>query len=896
MDLQHLCMGCMTLKGDVDVCPSCGFVEGTPPETPQHLAPRTIVNDRYLLGRVLGQGGFGITYLGWDMNLDIKLAVKEYLPRDFATRTAEQTQVSVYSGDYKEHFQYGLEKFLEEAKILAQYNNEPGIVSVRDFFRENGTAYLVMYYLEGITFKQYLEQMGGKIPFESAQAIMMPVLDALKEVHRNGLLHRDISPDNIYITTQRQVKLLDFGAARHSVTEHSKSLSVILKPGYAPEEQYRTKGKQGPWTDLYAAAATLYRAIAGQVPPDSLDRMDEDTLEPPSKLGIEIPAYAEAALMKALALRAPQRFQTIQEFQSALAGSDAGSPSGAVPSYVPHASAGANAGATQQAQQDAGVTVPMPRDAQAAQQPPRDPNATVHVPHQAPPAQGASAYAAGQPQPHSQGANAYAAGQQPQGNGWSQQGMQQGQGPYAGMPLQQQGQPMHGYPPYAQQPKSSNAVIWIVLSSVLGVVLLGVAAFFLLFNGGSKKMPDLVGLTASEARSILYDQSITFKDEEKFSDTVEKGKIVEQSPGKDAKLEKGQLVTIYISKGKEQPVSGKSLTPSEEQPADNGGQQTDPVQPDPVQPDEPENQIDPNSQLGFYFPSMDGELTGFPLSFYQRADMNGDGIKDLVLAYSFEEKSQVSVFTWNGSAMQFLTNYEIPGQIFDIVPSKANTGGEVMNVLGDNAIYELYIDQNQQPISNKVELGYQPLGIAVGHLDTDGKDDLAILHQLEDGTNQLIYNVTGTPTQEVLNLGNDAYNMYLADLDGNGISELLYWYEGKAHILVWEETNFKELASITFGEGKLNYYFTDDLNGDGTYEVVTVNEVDGVLAGNVWEWQADKNDLFVTKTFDLSGSSALAAPLTGDFDGDGSKDIMILDGQTQENTHYTIYHDGALQQ
>lgn len=315
---DHLCLGCMEDRGSESVCPHCGWAAGTGPEAPQHLPPGTILQEKYLLGRVLGHGGFGITYLAWDLNLDMKLAIKEYMPRDFATRSPDQTMVSVFTGDLESHFEYGLKNFLDEAKTLAQFNNHPGIVGVRDFFKENQTAYLVMYYLEGIDFKQYLETQGGKIPFQTALRIMLPVMDALREVHSTGTLHRDISPDNIYITAEGQVKVLDFGAARHAISEFSKSISVVLKPGFAPEEQYRSKGKQGPWTDVYAAAATLYRAIVGHTPPESLDRLEEDSIIPPSSLGVDIPKKAEAALLKALSVKASERYQTMEEFQQDL--------------------------------------------------------------------------------------------------------------------------------------------------------------------------------------------------------------------------------------------------------------------------------------------------------------------------------------------------------------------------------------------------------------------------------------------------------------------------------------------------------------------------------------------------------------------------------------------------
>ena len=191
-----------------------------------------------------------------------------------------------------------------------------------------------MEYVEGVTLKEYLAKKGGQISFEEAKGIMMPVMDALREVHQAGMLHRDISPDNIYITTAAQVKILDFGAARYFAGEQSKSLSVILKSGYAPEEQYRSKGKQGPWTDVYATAATLYRVITGQTPPEALDRMAEDTLTPPSRLGVAIPPPAEQALLQALAVNAGQRFQTMGEFQQALLG-DAAVTMGFQPAAAP---------------------------------------------------------------------------------------------------------------------------------------------------------------------------------------------------------------------------------------------------------------------------------------------------------------------------------------------------------------------------------------------------------------------------------------------------------------------------------------------------------------------------------------------------------------------------------
>ena len=318
MSFNHLCMGCMSDKGDQETCPYCGYREGTPPDSPQHLLPRNILNGRYLVGRVLGYGGFGVTYLAWDLNLNIQLAIKEYFPRDFATRITDRLTVSAYSKDMQEQYQYGLEKFLGEARALAQFQEHPNIVMVRDYFRENGTAYFVMNYIEGINFKQYLEQKGGKITFEEAMQIMAPVMEALREIHNKGLVHRDISPDNIYITKSGQIKVLDFGATRYAVGDRSISLSVIIKPGYAPEEQYRSKGKQGTWTDVYAVGATLYRAITGMAPPEAYERIKEDDIISPCGLNTELPQEAEKAIMKALSVGSENRYQTIEEFQISL--------------------------------------------------------------------------------------------------------------------------------------------------------------------------------------------------------------------------------------------------------------------------------------------------------------------------------------------------------------------------------------------------------------------------------------------------------------------------------------------------------------------------------------------------------------------------------------------------
>jgi serine/threonine protein kinase len=320
MDLDKICVGCFSERGPGAICQHCGYDDSFVPEAEVYLVPRTVLENKYVIGRILGQGGFGITYLAWDLNLNIKLAIKEYFPRELASRSSGHSQVNAYSGNLGSQYHYGLDKFLQEARTLAQFEGHPNIVSVRDYFQANNTAYLVMKYVEGITLKEHLGRSGGRLPVEQAIKIIMPIMDALIEVHSVNILHRDISPDNIFINEKGQVILIDFGAARQAISDKGHSMSIILKPGYAPEEQYRSKGNQGPWTDIYALAATLYHLITGRQPPESLDRLTEDQLVPPNRLGVGLKTEEEESILKALAVRARDRYQRMEDFQEALMG------------------------------------------------------------------------------------------------------------------------------------------------------------------------------------------------------------------------------------------------------------------------------------------------------------------------------------------------------------------------------------------------------------------------------------------------------------------------------------------------------------------------------------------------------------------------------------------------
>ena len=358
----------------------------TEKQSPRALAVNTILAGKYLVGPVLGEGGFGITYAGYDLNMETRIAIKEYFPvelvsRDTASHPSDgndpaarisasgggSDRVISLSGEKSKTYQQGLKKYVDEARNVSRFSGTPGIVSVKDFFYENDTAYIVMEYIEGVSLKEYLKRKGGKLPEEEALAILRPVLDALEKVHGAGIVHRDISPDNIMLTFAGEsgasgqakaassgasgtaskaagasvtapgtpeavpgtvpatvygniaaVRLIDFGAARMTAKNDQKSLTIILKHGYAPEEQYRSHGEQGPWTDVYALCAVLYRMLTGKVPEPAMDRLFSDGLKRPEELGAAISPAVSEAVMRGLAVKKDDRIQTMRELSDAL--------------------------------------------------------------------------------------------------------------------------------------------------------------------------------------------------------------------------------------------------------------------------------------------------------------------------------------------------------------------------------------------------------------------------------------------------------------------------------------------------------------------------------------------------------------------------------------------------
>jgi len=270
----------------------------------------------YQLGRVLGAGGFGLTYLGWDTALDKPVAIKEYLPNDLAVRAANHSVVAKSGGD-EDNFRWGLARFLDEARTLAKFKH-PNIVSVYRHIEAHGTAYIVMEFVEGETFGAYLKRVGK--PTETyLRAILIALLDGLAEVHRVGFMHRDIKPGNIILNTAGAPVLVDFGSARQEVGGRSRSITSVVTPGYAPIEQYSTRGKQGPWTDLYALGAVAYRAVTGAAPLDATERVRDDDMPPAVEAAR---GQYSAALLRAidwaLAVDEGQRPQEVAAWREAL--------------------------------------------------------------------------------------------------------------------------------------------------------------------------------------------------------------------------------------------------------------------------------------------------------------------------------------------------------------------------------------------------------------------------------------------------------------------------------------------------------------------------------------------------------------------------------------------------
>lgn len=317
--MECRCPYCLSPVQSGAPCPACGRDrEGYQPAS-HHLPPGSLLQERYQLGRALGEGGFGITYLGWDTVLKRKVAVKEYFPTFLVSREVSLTlDVTCHTSGNQPTYEKGREQFLREAKTMARLDSIPEIVQVLDHFPEHNTAYIVMEFLEGRTLKEVVAQ-SGPIPADTMLALLEPVLRAMEAMHQAGVIHRDISPDNLMELKDGTVKLMDFGCARDF--QSGLTETITLKHGFAPREQYSGRD-QGPWTDVYALCATVYYCLTGKVPPRATLRGEEeqDPMIPPRQLGADLIEEQERALLRGLSPKVENRWHSAAELYAALYG------------------------------------------------------------------------------------------------------------------------------------------------------------------------------------------------------------------------------------------------------------------------------------------------------------------------------------------------------------------------------------------------------------------------------------------------------------------------------------------------------------------------------------------------------------------------------------------------
>lgn len=315
---MNRCTKCMEELGQgVLVCPHCGYHQGSS-QPSNALQENTILHGRYLVGKVIGQGGFGITYAGYDLTLEMKVALKEYFPSGFAARTGSySSQVRWDFGDNeKVLWSEGIDRFMREAKKMARLDSVPSIVRVRDAFRENQTAYIVMDFVEGETLKSYLLRH-GVLKYEECVGLLSPILESLAVIHDNGFIHRDISPDNIMLQPDGAARLLDMGAAMDIKTSDGHVSMAVVKRNFSAPEQYVESEVLGRWTDVYAMAATIYYCLTGKVVPEAMERefKKEPLAFPP---GMDIPQQGIEAITDGLEMKAEKRIRNMRELKRRL--------------------------------------------------------------------------------------------------------------------------------------------------------------------------------------------------------------------------------------------------------------------------------------------------------------------------------------------------------------------------------------------------------------------------------------------------------------------------------------------------------------------------------------------------------------------------------------------------
>ncbi len=313
---MNLCDFCFEPMGPGNVCTKCGLSHENYQAEAGLLTPGTNLLGKYIIGRVLGRGGFGATYLAYSSERNNVVAIKEYYPTGIANRAKGEEKISIVSDDKRNVFKKGANRFFEEAKTMSKFNTNKNVVSVYEFFYANDTVYYSMEYLEGIDLKGYINKKGGKLNEAEAVTIMRGICEALVAVHSTQTLHRDISPDNIFICTNGDVKLIDFGAAKQVIGDSQQVYSVVVKQGFAPAEQYNSKGRQGVWTDIYAVGASMYYTVTGKIPTDAMGRVENPEIVFDPSLNIS-PKFADI-IKKCLQSKIEDRYQSAIELLGAL--------------------------------------------------------------------------------------------------------------------------------------------------------------------------------------------------------------------------------------------------------------------------------------------------------------------------------------------------------------------------------------------------------------------------------------------------------------------------------------------------------------------------------------------------------------------------------------------------
>jgi len=314
------CLSCMEIyEKQLNICPHCGYCEGNE-DVLFYMQPGTVINSEnnsYIIGKILDSDDIGNIYIAWDNALERKVTIKEYMPYEYSTRVKGTSKVEICI-EKRDMYNAGMEKFVDEATKLVKFEEE-GIIRIFDYFYQNNSAYIVMEYLDGMTLAEYIAYSGRFIP-EMAVNMLMPLMKSLNKAHKIGIIHKAISPTNIIITKDGQMKLIDFGAERFKSTEHSRSLTVLMEQGYSPEEQYRERGKQGAYTDVYSLAATMYKMITGITPPNALERRfhlesgRKDRLVPVRKYSRKITRSIENAIYNGMCIQSKDRTANIEQF------------------------------------------------------------------------------------------------------------------------------------------------------------------------------------------------------------------------------------------------------------------------------------------------------------------------------------------------------------------------------------------------------------------------------------------------------------------------------------------------------------------------------------------------------------------------------------------------------